>query len=311
MEMFRKNNKVFDNQLESRQWINFQKRFKSIRNPSEAIQVLKEAIDIFRDVDKHKLEHFILYLRQNAEDFQFRYYTARCTCIIIPPEDSLAFWISYILGSLPETSRFSFFESEVQELLKVLSQVSPEKEREKHDHNLPFKEVNVVLSLLKEKYPLFYKGVIREPILIPIFNFSVKTGSVLSIPRLHCFGLFKPKNETENPLVLILHSIVHILHYHVTEDLDILPPGFANLHHKLFDELEMSSTDWAEIFAETVVSSLLYETEYMSLVAYMELGQQDQMEISNYLSWLEMIYVSSLQDNIQKLILKCEGRLRA
>lgn len=309
--MFRKNRKVFDKQPDDRQWINFQKRFKCIRNPSEAIQVLHEAIDIFRDVDKHKLEHFILYLRQNAEDLQFKYYNARCTCIIIPSEDSLAFWISYILGSLSEKSRFPFFESEVQLLLKVLSQVSHEKVSEKLDHNLPLKEINVVLSLLKEKYPIFYKGVTRDPILIPIMNFSMKTGSVLTIPRLHCIGLFNPKNETEHPLVSILHSIVHLLHYQVTEDLNILPLGFANLHHKLFDELEMSSVDWAETFAETVVSSLLYETEYMSLVAYLELGQQDHKEISNYLTWLEMIYASSIQDNIQKLILKCEGRLRA
>lgn len=309
--MFRKNKKVLDNQPENKQWINFQKRFKSIRKPSEAIQLLQEAVDVFKNVDKHALEHFILFLRQNAEDFQFKYYRARCTYIIIPPEDSLAFWVSYVLGSLPETSRFSFFESEVQELLKVLSQVTNEKERENHVHNLPIKEVEFALSLLREKYPIFFKGVTREPILIPILNFSVKSGSVLSIPRLHCFGLFKSKNETEHPLVAILHSFVHILHYQITEELNILPPGFANLHHKLFDELEMSCADWAEIFAETVVSSLLYETEYMSLVAYMELSQQDQRDISNYLSWLEMIYASSLQDNIQKLILKSEGRLRA
>lgn len=310
--MFRKNSKVLESQPENQQLISFPKRFKSIRKPIEAIQLLQEAIDVFRNVDKHELEHFILFLRQNAEDFQFKYYRARCTYISIPPEDSLAFWISYVLGSLPETSRFSFFESEVQELLKILSQKSiVEKERGNPERNLPIKEVEVVLSLLKEKYPIFFRGVTREPILIPIMGFSVKGGSVLSIPRLHCFGLFKPKNETEDPLVVILHSIVHILHYQLTEDLNVLPPGFKNLHHKLFDELEMSCTDWAETFAETVVSSLLYETEYMPLVAYLELGQQDQKEISDYLFWLEMIYASSLQDNIRKLILKCKGRLRA
>lgn len=309
--MFLKNRKVLEKEPKNRPWNDFEKRFKSIRKPSEAIQLLQEAIDVFKSVDKHELEHFILFLRQNAEDFQFKYYKARCTYIIIPPEDSLAFWVSYVLGSLPEASRFSFFESEVQELLKVLSQVPSEKEKRSLVYNLPMKEIEVALSLLKEKYPIFFKGVTREAILIPIMNFSVTRGSVLSIPRLHCFGLLRPKNETEHPLLAILHSFLHILHYQLTEDLKVLPLGFENLYHKLFDGLEMTSGEWAETFAETVVASLLYETEYMPLVAYMELGQQDHMEISNYLSWLETIYASSLQDNIQKLILKCEGRLRA
>ncbi len=311
MVLFLKNRKVLEKESKNRHWNDFEKRFKSLRQPSEAIQLLQDVIDVFKNADKHELEHFILFLRQNAEDFQFKYYKARCTYIIIPPEDSLSFWVSYVLGSLPETSRFSFFENEVQELLKVLFQVPSEKEKRPLASNLPTKEVEVALSLLKEKYPIFFKGVTREPILIPIMDFSVIRGSVLSIPRLHCFGLLKAKNETEHPLLVILHSFVHILHYQLTEDLKVLPLGFANLHHKLFDGLEMSSAEWAETFAETVVSSLLYETEYMSLVAYMELGQQDHMEISNYLSWLETIYASSLQDNIQKLILKCEGRLRA
>lgn len=309
--MFHKNKKVLEKEPKKRQWNDFERRFKSIRKPSEAIQLLREAIDVFKSVDKHELEYFILFLRQCAEDFQFKYYKARCTYIIIPPEDSLAFWVSYVLGSLPEASRFPVFESEVQELLKVLFQVSGEKEKHSIASHLPNKEVEVALSILKEKYPIFFKGVTREPILIPIMDFSMNSGSVSSIPRLHCFGILRSKNESEHPLLSILHSFVHILHYQLTEDLKVLPLGFENLYHKLFDGLEMSSGEWAETFADTVVSSLLYETEYMSLVAYMELGQQDHMEISNYLSWLETIYASSLQDNIQKLILKCEKRLRA
>jgi hypothetical protein len=315
VEMFRKNKRVIQSRSENRLCNELQDRFKAVKEPSEAVELLHEAIDFFKNVDKHTLEHFILYLRQTAEDLQYKYYKARCNYIIIPPQDSLAFWVSFVLGSLPETSRFSFFEGEVHELLKVLSQESDKAEILRFENtvyrHLPEKEVEIVLSLFKEKYPVFFTAVTKDPVLIPIMNFSVSNGSVLSIPRLHCFGLFKPKNETEHPLVAVMHSFAHILHYQLTEDLDVLPPGFSNLHSMLFDELEMSSTDWAETFAETVVSSLLYESAYMPLVAYMELSQQDQKEISNYLIWLETIYASSLQDNIQKLILKSEGKLRA
>lgn len=309
MWMLRKNKK----EPVLHQWAEYQNQFKNLKKPSEAVALLQEILDVFGNVDKQALEQIILFLKQISQDIQFKYYKARCKYIIIPPEDSLAFWVSHVLGSLPETSRFSNFESEVQELLKILSEVS--EEADGGNTNLISsnykKDVEIVMSLFKEKYPIFFTGMTRDPVFIPIMNFCLRTGSVLSVPRLHCFGLFKPKSETEHPIVVILHSLAHILHYQITEELDILPPGFENLYYRLFDYLVMTDTDWAETFAEIVVASMLYETPYMPLVAYMELNQEDQNEIRHYLCWLEAIYSSSLQDNIKKLILEYEGRLRA
>lgn len=309
--MLQRSRKGFESSKENQPWVKFEKKFKAINKTENAVQLLQESIEMFCNVDKHGLEDFILNLRQIAQDLQFKYYKARCNAIIIPPEDSLTFCIGHVLGSLPETTRFSYFESEVQALLKILSRVTKEKERDPSRTYVPRKEIEGALFLLKEKYPIFFTGVTKDPMLIPIFNFSITSGSVLSLPHLHCFGVFKPTNADEHPLVSILHSIVHILHYQLTEDLDILPPGFANLHQSLFDDHEILNLDWAETFAELIVASLLYETEFMPLVAYMELSHSDQKEISKYLSWLETIFASSLQDNIQRLILKCEGKLRA
>jgi len=312
MVMFKKKRKVSERQPEEHQWIEFQERYKSVKRPFEAITLLQDTIDVFGNVDKHMLEELILFLRQNAEDHRYKYYRARCMYIVIPPEHALAFWISYVLGSLPENTRFSVFESEVQELHKVLLQMSEEKEK---TINLKltslYREIETAFSLIKDKFPIFFRNVTREPIMVPVMDFSIKSGSVLSIPRLNCVALMKTRNQTEHPLISTLHSLVHILHYRLTEDLEVLPPGFANTYDKLFDELILSSKAWAEAFAETVVSSILYETEYMPLVAYLELSQEDHKEIANYLSWLEMIYASSLQDNMQKLILKSVSQLRA
>jgi hypothetical protein len=315
--MFQRNKNELENHLENRHRnliIELLNKFKTIKDPDEAIQLLQETINLLSNVDKPALQSFIVSLRQIAEDYKFKYYKARCKYIIIPPDVALSFWVCYVLGSQPETTRFSFFEGEIQELLKILSLVSKEDNfflQNNKEKYLPVREVETVLTLIKDRYPMFYSGVTKEPVLIPIMNFSVMTGSILCIPRLHCFGFFKTKSEAVYSIVSILHSVVHILHYQLTEDLNILPPGFRNLHQKLFEYIEMTLEDWAETFAEIVVASLLYDTEYMPLVAYMELCQEDQEAISNYLSWLEMIYVSSLQENIQKLIQESEGKLRA
>lgn len=307
--MVKKTKKVVESHKEIKAPNSLVMKFKWIKSPGQAIEQLQESIEINRNLDKHELEHFILNLRQIAQDIQFKYYKARCKAIIIPPEDSLTFCVDYFIGSINEKARFSTFESKVQELLKILSQITQEigKGCAPLDRG---KAIETPLALFEEKYPVFFKGVTKDPILIPLLNFSVATGSVLSLPDLHCFGLFKSKSKDEPVLVSVLHSLAHILHYQLTGDLTILPPGFANLHHALFDD-ELLNLNWSETFADLLVASLLYETEYMPLVAYMELSQEDQMEIKKYLSWLEMIYASYLQDNIQRLILKSEGKLRA
>lgn len=309
--MFRKSKKEFESQKEFQAWRAFEKEFKSIRKPKDAVRLLQEAIDLLGSMDKQSLGHFILYLRQIAEDLQFKYYKARCPAILIPPEDSLTFTVCYVLGNLPEMSRFSEFEGKVQELLKILAQAQTEKQRGFGKASLPQKEVATILSLIKGKYPVFYTGITQEPVLIPVFDFPAASGSILSLPHLHCFGLFRAKNEDKPFLVSILHSFIHILHYRLTEDLQVLPPGFVNLYARLFDDHEFLDQDWSEVFADLVVASLFYGTEYMPLVAYMELCYKEQEEISKYLSWLEMIFAASLQENIRRLILKSEGRLRA
>ena len=81
-----------------------------------------------------------------------------------------------------------------------------------------------------------------------------------------------------------------------------MPPGFANIVKQVFDDYHMSLEDGGEFFAETFVATLLYDTEYMPLVAYMELCQEDQVALKSYFSWLETIYASSLQDNMLRVI---------
>lgn len=286
----------------------YQKRFRTIRDPSEAIVLLQEVTDKLANADKHSLESIILYLRQCADDIQFKYYKARCKYTIIPSEDSLVFWVCHVLGSLPENTRYSTFEGEVLEMLKVLSladqEISKVSELDTKLRNFaPNKELDLGLALLREEYPIFYNNITENPLLVPLLNFSLqhKKGSVMTIPRLHCLGVFQPISA-EDSLIPIFHALAHIVHYQLTEDARVMPPGFINMHKKVFEDYPRNTEEWGEIFAETFIASLLYETEYMPLVAYMELCHQDQVVLRNYFCWLEMIFASSLQENMQKVI---------
>lgn len=282
--------------------------FKKISSPLEAKQLLKQAIDAFHSVDKHLLQDLILSLRQNATDLKFKHYRARCQYILIPPEDSLTFWINYVLGHCPEGSRFSVFEGEVQELLKILDTSLIERN---NSVDLPRQEISTAVRLIKDKCPGFLSGLTREPILIPVMNFSIKNGSVLSWPQLNCFALFVPKNEEVQSLISILHSLVHIIHYNLTEELEVLPLGFENLLRKLSEDQTGRQSISAETFAETITASLLYDTEYMSLVAYMEFDHQQQEEIHHYLTWLQRMFYSGLGDNVKKMMAEHQKKLRA
>lgn len=314
--MFRKD-KVLSRGTRPDQPLVYQKRFKALRNPLEAVELLQEVTDQFANADKHSLEHFIVYLRQCADDIQFKYYKARCLYTLIPPEDSIAFWVCYTLGSLPENIRFSNFEGEVLELLKVLSLADQETPRFKKStwKNLsaPSKDIDLALSLLKEEYPIFFNSITKNPLLIPVLNFRLvsREGSVMTIPRLHCLGFFQPCMTEEGSLIPILHAIARVLHHYLTEDANVMPPGFLNMYQKVFDDYPRNPVEWEEIFAEIFIASLLNETEYMPLVAYMELCHEDQVIIRNYFTWLEMIFASSLQDNMQKIIHQCDELRRA
>ena len=119
--------KVLNRGSQAEQPLTYQRKFKSLRNPDEAVELLQQTIDQFANADKHSLEQFILYLRQTADDIRFKYYKARCLYTLIPPEDALSFWVCNTLGSLPQTIRFSNFEGEVLELLKILSLADQER----------------------------------------------------------------------------------------------------------------------------------------------------------------------------------------
>lgn len=133
----------------------------------------------------------------------------------------------------------------------------------------------------------------------------------MTIPRLHCLGVFQPNRNEEELLLPILHALAHILHHSLTEDAKVMPPGFTNMVKQIFDDYQMNSEDGGEFFAELFVASLLYDTEYMPLVAYMELCHEDQAVIRNYFTWLETIYASSLQDNMLRVIHQWDELKRA
>ncbi|AFM00723.1 MULTISPECIES: hypothetical protein [Desulfitobacterium] len=313
--MFRKS-KVPNRGTQPEQYLAYQKKIKTMRSPAEAIEFLQEVTEGLANADRHALEAFILYLRQWADDIQFKYYKARCLYMTIPPEDSLAFWLCYTLGRLPETIRFSSFEGEVLELLKILSLAEQSPTTWKQDtwgkKDALCKEMDCALSFLKEDYPVFFNSLTKNPLLVPVLSFRLKLreGSLMTIPRLHCLGVFQPNMEREL-LLPILHALVHILHYSITEDTKVMPPGFMNMVKQIFDDYQMNPEDGGEFFAELFVASLLYDTEYMPLVAYMELCHEDQIIIKNYFTWLETIYASSIQDNMLRVIHQWDELRRA
>jgi len=282
-------------------------RFKKISSPQEARQLLHQALDLLISVDKHLLQDFILYLRQIATDLQFSHYHARCQYILIPPEDALTFWINHVLGHCPEEARFAYFEGEIHELLKVLDMAQIEENK----LCLPRKQVSTAVAIFKDKYPGFLTGLTREPFLIPIMNLSIQGGSVLCWPQYHCFALFASQNDEEQSLISILHSLVHLIHYQLTEDLSVLPPGFINLQRKLYEEPSEIQSLIAEGFAEIITASLLYDTEYMPLVAYMEFNLQQHEEICHYLSWLQVMFFSGFGDNVKQMMSKHQQKLQA
>lgn len=303
--MFRKS-KILSRGTRPEQYLAYQKKLKTLRNPTEAMEFLQEIMNQLANADKHALEDFIVYLRQWADDIQFKYYKARCLYMLIPPEDSLAFWICYTLGSLPQKTRFANFKGEVLELLKILSMT--EQKTSKYDFKAQkdelCKEIDWALSLLKEEYPVFFNSMTRDPIIVPVLNLQLESeqGSLMTIPRLHCLGIFQSKKNQAELLLSILHAMSHILHYSLTEDAIVMPPGFINMVKQVFDDYQISFDDGGEFFAATFVASLLYDTEYMSLVSYMELCREDQAAIKSYFLWLETIYASSLHDNMVRVI---------
>lgn len=303
--MFQKNTKEI---LETnRQIIILRDKYKRLRNPFEAIQLLQQTLELVRHLDKHQREELILNLRQIATDLQFRHYRARCQFTLIPPNDALTFWICNSLGQCPEVLRFAYFEEEIRELIKILATVVSERSLS----YLPQKEVTTALELLKAKYPQFLINLTREPILIPILNFRVFGASQMSWPQHHCVALFAPNSGEEDYLLpIILHAFTQIIHYNLTGDLSILPLGFEHLMKKLSVDLTGTPLKDAESFAEIVTASLFYNTEYMPLAAYMELGQNDHAEIQQYLSWLQDMY-SGVGDNIKKMMAEHQRALRA
>lgn len=293
--MFRKNAREI--LVMNRRIVLLQERFKKISSPQEARLLLHQTGDLLISVDKPMLQNFILDLRQNATDLKFKYYRARCQYILIPPEDALTFWINYILGHCPERSRFAFFEGEILELLKILETARVEENK----RGLPHKEVSAAVKIIKDKYPGLIAGLTQEPLLIPVMNFSLQGDDVLGWPQHHCFVLFASPNDEEQSLVSILHSLVHVVHYHLTEDLGVLPPGFENLQRDLSEEPVVFQALTAESFAEIITASLLYDTEFMSLVAYMEFNHQQHEAVLHYLSWLQSIFYSRVGENVKKL----------
>lgn len=296
--MFRKNAR--EALVMNRRIVLLRERYKNIRTPQEARYLLHQTLEILIFVDKITLQNFILELRQNATDLKFKYYRARCQYILIPPEDALTFWINHILGHCPEGSRFANFEGEILELLKILETA---KVKENQPCFSPYKEVSAAFKIIKDKYPGFLAGLTREPLLICVINFSLRGKDVLSWPQHHCFALFESANDVEHSLVAILHSLVHLVHYHLTEDLNVLPPGFENLQN--------DQALNAENFAETMTASLLYDTEYMSLVAYMELSHQQHEAIRHYLAWLQSMFFTGLGESVKKLMEEHHHKLHA
>ncbi|MGI1657834.1 MAG: hypothetical protein ACRKFN_02560 [Desulfitobacterium sp.] len=300
--------KMLSRSAQADQSLAFLKKIKNLRYPDEAVELLQQVIDQLAKADKHSLQQLILDLRQAADDIRYKHYKARCLYTLIPPEDALAFWICYVLGSLPEDIRFANFSGEVLELLKILSLA----DRGSYGSRKapwskivgPIHELDLALALIKEEYPIFFHSVTEDPLLVPLLDFGLKEkeGNLMTVPRLHCLGIFKPNRGGEGSLIPILHALTHILHHALTEDPQVIPPGFLNMYQEIFDDCLRSSGEWEEIFAEIFIASLLYETEYMSLVAYMELCQEDHVVIRNYFTWLEMIFSSSLQANMQKII---------
>ncbi|AHF06804.1 hypothetical protein [Desulfitobacterium metallireducens] len=283
-------------------------RYKKISTPHEARFLLHQTIEFLISVDKIVLQNFILDLRQNATDLKFKHYRARCQYILIPPEDALTFWINHVLGHCPEGSRFAYFEGEILELLKILETV-----RIKEDQ--PFlslhKEISVAFKIFKDNYPGFLAGLTREPLLIPVMDFSLQGEAVVGCPQHHCFALFASSTDMEHSLVTILQSLVHIFHYYLTEDFEVLPPGFDNLQGELSEESIALQALNAESFTETITASLLYDTEYMSLVAYMEFSHQQHEAIKQYLMWLQNMFFNGLGENVKKLIEEHHQKLHA
>lgn len=287
--------------------VSLQERFKKIQSPEEARLLLHESLEFLIAVDKVILEKFILGLRQNATDLKYKYYRARCQYILIPPEDALTFWVNYVLGNCPERSRFAYFEGEILEILKILERAQVKECK----RGLPYREVSAALQIIKSKYPVFLTGLTNDPLLIIVMNFSVQDEDGLGWPQHHCFALFASPNNEEISFVSILHSLVHIIHYQLTEDISVLPLGFENLQKALSEDLSVLQVLNAKSFAEIITASLLYETEYMSLVAYMEFDHQQQETIRQYLAWLQNVFFIGLGENVQKLMDEHQRKLHA
>lgn len=287
--------------------ISLRERFKKINNPKEASILLHQTLEYLIPADKQMLQKFIIDLRQNATDLKFKYYRARCQYILIPPEDALTFWINHILGSCPEGSRLAYFEGEILDLLKILEAA----QMKENQRGLPSKEVSAAFKIIKNKYPGFLGGLTREPLLIPVMGFSIQSKTVMAWPQYHCFVLFASKNGEERSLISIVHSLVQSIHYSLTGDLNIFPPGFENLQKNLFEEPGGIHALDAESVAETITASLLYDTEYMSQAAYMELNHQQHEAIKNYLIWLQSLFSPGLGKNVKKLMEEHDQKLRA
>lgn len=303
--MFQKNSK--DIAGTNRQIITLREKFKRLRNPFEAIQLLQQTLELVRHLDMHSRHELIVNLRQIATDLQFKHYRARCQFILIPPEDALIFWMCNRIGQCSEMVRFAYFEEEIRELTKTLATVAAINDQ----YYLPQKEVTAALELIKLKYPNFLINLIREPIIIPILNFRISGILQMDWPRDHCFALFAPKNGEEDHLLpTILHALVYIIHFNLSGDFTILPIGFENLMKKLSVDLPGTPIRNAELFAEIFAASLFYNTEYMPLAAYMELGQHDHEEIQYYLDWLQNIY-TGIGDNIRKMMEEHQRALHA
>jgi len=285
----------------------YQKRLRTLHKPEEIKDYLQEVVEGLAKADKTALVDFILALRQWADDIQFRYYKARCRYTIIPPEDALAFWMCYTLGSLPEQIRFSSFAGEVLEFLKILAMTEETASSWKlkaGEKDRVCKEFDRALSLFKDEYPVFYSHLVRNPILVPFLKLKLKSpqGCLFTVPRLHFIGVLQQEFNQEEFFLSVLDAIARLIHYAITEDNLVMPPGFENVVKKVFEDYPLSGEEGGEFFAEVFIASLLYETEYMPLIAYMELSHEDQIILKNYFSWLENIFASTIQDNMVRVI---------
>lgn len=295
-----------------------QRKFYNLASVEEGISALQEVVSNLHNGDRHTLAQQILKFRQIADDLQFRYYKARCTHIFIPPQDALAFWIALSIGSLPEHSRLADLEGEVLELLKIMTQASSESTSSRSntdggEYELLAKETEIAITLFKENFPVLFHHLTKTPILMPLLSFSLqeREETVFTIPRLNCLGFFNKEVGEGELLVSILQGIAHLIHYQLTEDLRIMPPGFWNIYGQVFDDNMLTPYEGKAIFADLFSASLLYDTEYMPLVAYMEFCQKDQEQIKRYFRWLERIFKSTIQANMQKVIYHYEECRRA